>query len=137
MKQKSYVEFSTLYNSDLYADICAQIERGEFTAEFCKQETKTPWLDNSAVLSGKIGQTNWELSLILNPYDGCTSLGIDSDTATPYVYTAAGKTFELLPQDDYDGCRVINTDMLGNGGGTFGAYLLDLIEDWQNSLDEN
>lgn len=136
MKQKSYVEFSTLYNSDLYADICAQIERGEFQAEFSKQETAAPWLDNSAVLSGKIGQTNWELSIILNEY-GCDALSIDSENATPYVTTAAGKTFELLPQDDYDGCRVINTDMLGNGGGTFGAYLLDLIEDWQNSLDEN
>ena len=136
MKNKSYIEFGTLFNSDLYAQICAQIERGEFTAEFTKQHTNAPWLDNGAVLSGTVGKTRWELSLILNPYGGCTSLGIDSENATPYVTTPSGKTFELLPQDDYDGERVINTDMLGNGGGTFGAYLLDLISDWENAQDE-
>ena len=126
MKNKSYVEYGTLFNSALYQEICNQIENGTFDAEIGK---------DSAVLSGKIGQTAWDLDLILNPYNGGTSLHIDSENATPWITTAAGKTFELLPQPDYNGCSVINTDMLGNGGGTFGPYLLDLIEEYNNSLD--
>lgn len=131
---KSYIEYGCMYNSGLYENICAQLERGEFTAEFSAQHTNTPWLDYGGTLSGTIGQTCWELSIILNPYHNCDALGIDSENATPYVTTANGKTFELLPQDDYDGCRVVNTDMLGNGGGAFGPYLSQLIANW---LDED
>lgn len=128
MKNKSYVEFSTLYNNKLYSAICGQIENGAFTAEFTKDNTTGPF-SFGAVLSGKVKTTCWELSIIINPYSE-TSLSIYSENATPYVTTANGKTFELLPQDNYDGCRVINTDQLGNGGGTFGTYLLDLVNEY-------
>lgn len=130
MKRKSYIDYGCMFNSALYQNICAQIENGTFTAEFGAQHTNTPWLDYGGTLSGTVGQTRWELSIILNPYKDCNALGIDSENATPYVTTSAGKTFELLPQDDYDGCRVINTAQLGHGGGDFGAYLSQLIANW-------
>lgn len=118
---KSYVQFTTLFNSKMYAAICAQIEHGTFIANVDRENAQ-------AEISGTVGNTPWTLWLYLNPDNSCKNLSIDSDTATPYITTRAGRFLELVPQDDYNGPSVINTAMLGHGGGTFAPYLLDIIE---------